>query len=70
MATEPKDIKDMSYSEAVAELEKIVALMQADECDIDRLATYTRRSLELVRHCKEKLTRTDEEVKRCLEELS
>lgn len=70
MPTEQKEIKNLSYNEAVNELEGIVALMQADDCDIDRLAAYTRRSLELLRHCKQKLTSTDEEIKRCLEELS
>lgn len=59
----------MTYNQAVAELEKIVTLMQSDDCDIDKLSEYTRRGLELLRLCKEKLTRTDSEIKKCLEEL-
>ena len=43
--------------------------MQSDDCDIDKLSAYTRRALELLRLCKEKLTTTDEEIKKCLEEL-
>lgn len=67
---EDASLKDMTYEQAVAELESIVQKMQSADCNIDRLADYTRRSLALLRYCKEKLTRTDAEIKRCLEELS
>ncbi|MDE5874479.1 MAG: exodeoxyribonuclease VII small subunit [Muribaculaceae bacterium] len=60
----------MKYSEAIAELEAIVAKMQSDNCDIDSLASYTTRALELLKFCKEKLHTTDEEVKKCLEALN
>lgn len=60
----------LSYSKAIAELEAIVAKMQSDECDIDSLAGYTSRALELLKFCKEKLFKTDQEVKKCLEALS
>ena len=59
----------LTYSKAIAELEGIVAKMQSDECDIDSLAAYTSRALELLKFCKEKLHTTDEEVKKCLEAL-
>lgn len=61
--------EEMTYGKAVAELEQIVAKMQSDSCDIDSLAGYTTRALELLKYCKQKLTKTDEEVKKCLEEL-
>lgn len=60
----------MKYSEAIAELEAITAKMQSQECDIDSLAALTSRALELVKICKDKLFKTDEEVRRCLESLS
>lgn len=60
---------EMTYSQAVGELEQIIAKMQTPDCDIDRLAGYTSRALELLKICKEKLLHTDEELKRCLEEL-
>lgn len=60
----------MKYTEALAELEAIVAKMQSDNCDIDSLSAMTARSLELLKFCKEKLLKTDEEVKKCLEELA
>lgn len=61
--------KELTYSQAVGELEQIIAKMQSPDCDIDRLAEYTTRALALLKLCKEKLFRTDEELKRCLEEL-
>ena len=64
----PED-KQLTYNQAVAQLEAIVARMQSDDCDIDKLSAYTRRARELLRLCKEKLTTTDEEIKKCLEEL-
>ncbi|MFG6427509.1 exodeoxyribonuclease VII small subunit [Lepagella muris] len=60
----------LSYGNAIAELENIVAKMQRDDCDIDNLAGYTSRALELLKYCKEKLFTTDQEVKKCLEALS
>ena len=61
---------EMKYSEAIAELESITAKMQSQDCDIDSLATLTSRALELLKICKEKLFKTDEEVRKCLETLS
>ena len=59
-----------SYADAMKELEAIVAIMQSDECDIDSLSGYTSRALELLKYCREKLYKTDQEVKKCLEELN
>lgn len=57
------------YSEAIAELEGILAKMESDQCDIDSLAAYTTRALELLKFCKERLFKTDQEVQKCLEAL-
>ena len=61
--------KKMTYSEAIAELENIVAEMQSENCSIDNLSAYTSRSLELLKVCKAKLLTTDEELKKILAEL-
>lgn len=62
-------MEGMTYRSAVAELEDIVRKMESDACDIDKLSEYTTRALELLRFCKERLFKTNEEVERCLEEL-
>lgn len=58
-----------TYSECVAELEKILAAMQNDRCDIDNLAAYTRRASELLKACRAKLTATEEELQSVLASL-
>lgn len=65
---EEKETK-LTYSQAIAELEKIVREMQSENCSIDNLSAYTTRSLELLKICKAKLLATDEELKKILTEL-
>jgi exodeoxyribonuclease VII small subunit len=60
---------NLTYSAAMAELDSIVAKMQSDNCDIDSLSAYTARALELVKICKDRLFKTDEELKKLLEQL-
>ncbi len=59
----------LTYSEAIAELEQIVRKMESDNCDIDKLSEDTTRALELVKFCKDRLFKTDQEVQKCLEQL-
>ncbi len=61
--------EQMTYSAAIAELEKIVREMQSDSCSIDNLSALTTRSLELLKFCKAKLQTTDEELKKILAEM-
>ena len=64
--TQPK--KEIKYEEAVAQLEEIVDKMENDELDIDQLSDQLKRAKELVKLCKDKLTKTDEEIKKLLSE--
>lgn len=61
--------EEKTYREAVEELEGIVRKMESDTCDIDKLSDYTKRALELLKFCKERLFSTNKEVEKCLEEL-
>lgn len=61
---------EQNYNNAVTELEQILQKMQSPDCDIDKLSEYTARALQLLKFCKEKLTKTDEELQRTLEALS
>lgn len=65
-----QEIDKMSYSDAVARLERIVADMQSPDCDIDRLAKYTSTALQLLKHCKTKPHNTDEAVQKALQALA
>lgn len=58
----------MKYEKAVCELEEIVDKMERDELDIDQLSEQLKRAKVLVKLCKDKLTKTDEEIKKLLSE--
>lgn len=64
------DIDNMTYAAAMAQLESILAEMRDGNCDIDSLSEKTVTALALLKHCKAKLFKTDEEVKKCLSELT
>ncbi len=58
--------KTISYEDAVHELEQIVGQMENDELDIDMLCEKLKRAQTLIKTCKDKLTKTDEEIKKLL----
>ncbi len=59
--------KNIKYEDAVRELEKIVRRMENDELDIDTLGEQLKSAQELIKHCNDKLTKTDSEIKRILD---
>lgn len=58
--------KEINYEAAVKELEEIVNKMENDELDIDQMSVQLKRAQELMKLCKEKLTKTDEEIQKIL----
>ena len=56
----------MKYEAAFAELQNIVRKMENDELDIDQMAEQLKRAQELIQLCKDKLTKTDAEIKKIL----
>lgn len=61
--------QELTYTQAMQQLEDIVARMQAPDCDIDLLRDYTKQALSLLQFCKRRLTQTDDELKKLLDEL-
>ena len=60
--------KEIKYEAAFAELQAIVSKMEKDELDIDQMSEQLKRAQELIKLCKDKLTKTDEEIKKILAE--
>ena len=60
--------EDVKYEAAMAELQAIVRKMENDELDIDQMAEQLKRAQELIKLCKDKLTKTDAEIKKILTE--
>lgn len=57
----------MKYEEAMRQLEDIVRRLENDEMDIDVLGTELKRAQKLVKLCKEKLAKTEDDVKAILD---
>ena len=55
--------RSLSFGEAVAEVETILTGLEQDEVDIDRLGGEVARAVELIQVCREKLEKTDREVR-------
>ncbi len=60
--------KEFNYEKSVAQLESIVRRMESGEMDIDSLCDELKTAKLLIKQCKDKLTKTDEEIKKLLEE--
>jgi len=60
--------KEIKYEAAFAELQAIVRKMENDELDIDQMSEQLKRAQQLIKLCKDKLTKTDEEIKKILAE--
>ena len=56
--------ENIKYEEALAQLETIVRKMEQNEYNIDELAAQLKTAQRLIKFCKDKLTKTEEELKR------
>ncbi|MCR4773109.1 MAG: exodeoxyribonuclease VII small subunit [Prevotella sp.] len=61
-------MEEIKYEKAMRELEDIAAKMENDELDIDEIGAQLKRAQQLIKLCKDKLTKTDKEIKAILEE--
>ena len=56
----------MKYEEAMRQLQEIVRKMENDELDIDQMSDQLKKAQELIKICRDKLTKTDEEIQNLL----
>ena len=56
--------EELKYEEALAQLATIVRKMEANEHDIDELAAQLKTAQRLIKFCKDKLTKTEEELQK------
>jgi exodeoxyribonuclease VII small subunit len=57
----------MKYEEAIKELDSIVSKLEGNELNIDQMADQLKQAKKLISLCKDKLTKTDEEIKALLQ---
>ena len=56
----------MKYEEALQQLETIVKKMESGEYSVDELTTQLKQAQKLIALCRDKLTKSDEEIKKIL----
>lgn len=58
--------QQVKYSEAIAEIEEILELIEKGELDVDELTGKVKRVSQLIQICKSKLQSADEDIKKIL----
>ncbi|MDP2156916.1 MAG: exodeoxyribonuclease VII small subunit [Nitrospirota bacterium] len=61
--------KELTYSQALKELEKIVKEIESEEVDVDILAERIKRASQILTFCRDKLRTAEDEVKKVLTEM-
>jgi len=62
--------EQINYTEAFQELQEIVTAMEDGDIDLDNLSEKVKRAAYLIGVCKNKLSSTEEDVQKILQELS
>ncbi len=63
------ELEDVSYSEAVAELEAILEAIDRDAVDLDELGDKVSRAAVLIEHCRERIDATETQVQEVIQGL-
>ena len=58
----PTHMEPTKYEEALAQLESIVRKMEQNEYSIDEIAVQLKTAQQLIKFCKDKLTKTEAEL--------
>ena len=61
--------EEIKYDDAFEELQTIVNDIEDGEISVDELSKKVKRASQLIEICKKKLTSTEEDVNKILEEL-
>lgn len=69
MGSDVTPIDELSYREAAAELDEILAELDGDTIDVDVLAQRVHRAAELIRVCRERIAGARLDIDRVVAEL-
>ncbi len=61
--------KELTYAEALAELEKIIKEMESGEIDVDTLTEKVKRADYLYKFCLSRLKKVEDEVQSIMENI-
>jgi exodeoxyribonuclease VII small subunit len=68
-ANAQRQAAEVSFNDALAELEQILARLEHDDVDLDRLAAELGRAAELLEVCRRKIRKAELEVSHIVEKL-
>ena len=63
-------MKDYTYTQAMQRLEAILAQLEEGSSNVDTLADLVKEAAELVKFCRAKLRKTEDEVQNAFESMS
>ena len=61
--------KEISYAEALTEMESILGKIENEELDVDELSSTVKRVSYLMKICRQKLSKTEAEVEKILNDM-
>ncbi|MCF7878918.1 MAG: exodeoxyribonuclease VII small subunit [Candidatus Omnitrophica bacterium] len=61
--------KEVKYSQAVEELNQILADLEAERIDVDQVSAKVKKAVELIKLCRERIENTEMEVKTIVKEF-
>ena len=59
--------QELTYAEAMAEIEQILGRLRSEEMNVDGLAAEVKRATELIASCKARLRKAEADVNKVLE---
>jgi exodeoxyribonuclease VII small subunit len=63
MAKSPTNVKDLSYEQALAELEKLLSSLEGESTDLEGMMAMFERGKELISRCQELLDKAELKVR-------
>lgn len=64
-----QQISELSYEDAIEELEQLVAKIEDEQIGVDDLTAKVRRASKLIELCRDKIEDTETEVEAIIEDL-
>ncbi|MCQ9205437.1 MAG: exodeoxyribonuclease VII small subunit [Omnitrophica bacterium] len=61
--------KCIKYGDAIDELNNILAGLESERIDVDEVSLKVKKAVELIKICRDKIGKTELEVKRIVEEF-
>lgn len=61
--------KNFKYSEAIDELNSILADLESERIDVDEVSAKVKKAIELIKLCRDKISKTELEVRAIVKEF-